>query len=41
VAGAFSAGNPEQFVARAVWSGAKEELRRWRKRRATHPGAAS
>ena len=32
VAGAFSAGNPELLVARAVWSGAREELRRWRAR---------
>ena len=30
VAGAFSAGNPELLVARAVLSGAREELRRWR-----------
>jgi phosphatidylglycerol lysyltransferase len=34
VAGAFSAGNPELLVARAVWSGAREEMRRWRARRA-------
>jgi phosphatidylglycerol lysyltransferase len=35
VAGAFSAGNPELLVARALWSAAREELRRWRRRRAT------
>jgi phosphatidylglycerol lysyltransferase len=34
VAGAFSAGNPELLVARAVWSGAREELRLLRARRA-------
>jgi phosphatidylglycerol lysyltransferase len=34
VAGAFSAGNPERFVAWAVGSAAREEIRRWRARRA-------
>jgi phosphatidylglycerol lysyltransferase len=34
VAGAFSAGNPELLVARAVLSGAREEVRRWRAGRA-------
>jgi phosphatidylglycerol lysyltransferase len=32
VAGAFSAGNPELLVARALWAAAREELRRWRRR---------
>jgi phosphatidylglycerol lysyltransferase len=32
VAGAFSAGNPELLVARAVVSGAREEVRRWSRR---------
>jgi phosphatidylglycerol lysyltransferase len=34
VAGAFSAGNPELLVARAVRSAVREELRRWRGRSA-------
>ena len=33
VAGAFSAGDPELLVARALRSAAREELRRWRRRR--------
>ena len=33
VAGAFSAGNPERLVARAIVSAAREEIRRWRRRR--------
>jgi phosphatidylglycerol lysyltransferase len=32
VAGAFSAGNPERLVARALRSAAREEVRRWRSR---------
>jgi phosphatidylglycerol lysyltransferase len=41
VAGAFSGGNPELLVARAVWSGAREELRRWRDGRATSSRAGA
>ena len=39
VAGAFSAGNPELLVARALRSAAVEELRRWRRRRPRSAGA--
>ena len=33
VAGAFSGGNPERLVARAIVSAAREEIRRWRRSR--------
>lgn len=33
VAGAFSGGNPERLVARALLSAAREEVHRWRRRR--------
>jgi hypothetical protein len=33
VAGAFSGGNPERLVMRALCSAAREEIRRWRGRR--------
>jgi phosphatidylglycerol lysyltransferase len=33
VAGAFSGGNPERLVMRALYSAAREEIRRWRGRR--------
>jgi hypothetical protein len=33
VAGAFSGGNPERLVARALLAAARDEAQRWRRRR--------